>query len=439
MATFSEDLKANDVLSALRNLCSEEIGFTLTTKETEKGPVIEPLKIIHYEDLVEWKIDASFDCSRALSTLHDIVFKLNSTTPLWKIVIFNNCHVFFITDHVICDGTAIINFQRLFVKHLNAARQFPKREAPFSQSVVFDRSQSDTSYFSSSVDSYLNLRPSLAFLATTVMKTYAPTWLQNMVKPSKFGPFNLTGTVYPIPSGIAPSVHTNIHCVSITTDQMNRLHNLAKSHGVKLTSLLMYLIAKSFETIIDTCNMTRDLHVEIPVNCRHLIDYRAVLEKEPGYTGLTGCYASSIGINMPSKPLQNEDDRLNWDYVASFQLELDRSFNARDPQSLLGLLNYIGVESYIKDISEKQSFSGSTLELSNVGYFELQQSDEKSYYKIEDIWFSQCAGMTGSLIDVNVIGFEKGLRITLGCDQMMPLANKVGDMAHRLVTDLSEI
>ncbi|VEU20198.1 DEKNAAC100961 [Brettanomyces naardenensis] len=428
LTTYSSDVQPPLLYEALKVLLANENGFAINT--SDHGSKVGPLDKILYGDLVEYRTVPNFQPNVEISALHDIRFPMDSAEPLWKLFVYNKRHVAFVTDHLICDGTAIINFQRLLLKYMNEVRS-SKLElvTPTPSSVVFDKSKIDEIVFPDPMESLIHAKAPFGYIVRTLTEHFAPSWIWNVFKKKRLGKYELTGRSVPIPYGVPPSLVTKLETVSLSKDQLDQLMKLGRSHNVRLTSIIMYVMTRSFEGIIEKYNQSHDLFVHIPVNCRRFVDRNEVLSKQPRYSDQSGCFASSMGFNIPSKPLLR--DEVDWDYIAAIQTELVNAIEAKETHSLVGMLNLVNIKGFVKQLGDGgKHFSGSCIEVSNVGFFAMNKEAKDGDFVVQDLWFSQTSGVTGSFVDVNVVGFEGGLRMTLSYDKALPWAGKVEKMAE---------
>ncbi|VEU21194.1 DEKNAAC102144 [Brettanomyces naardenensis] len=94
-------------------------------------------------------------------------------------------------------------------------------------------------------------------------------------------------------------------------------------------------------------------------------------------------------------------------------------------------LRIVDAKDYVKGLGDYGShFCGPCVCISNVGYFDLNKGTTEEDFQIDDICFSQTSGVMGSFVNVNVVGFDDGIRMTLDYDTAMPWAEKVPEMAE---------
>ncbi|QPG76037.1 hypothetical protein FOA43_003423 [Brettanomyces nanus] len=429
VASYSSDVDPSDLCEALKGLLVEETGFALTIKlDRKENPEFILLNRILYTDLVEYRDEDSFDLDGETTKLLDTKFSLiEGTQPLWKVIVFNRRHIVFVADHTVCDGTGIINFQRLLLKHINTARNIQNKIVPSPSSIVF--TGGDDVNFMDHTESYFDSKPSISFVIRKFAERLLPGRLWNIGGRRRLGKYKLLGTNLPIPQEIRPSLHTKSRSISIDRGTLSKLLCLTKKHRVKLTSLLTYLLAKSFVNVLPQEMKRYDLPIHIPVNCRQFIDFSAIQIEQPWFTALAGTYAGDIQTTLPAV-MSTKDDSIDWEYVQAVQSRISEVILDETPQYSVGMFNMINMRNYVKAFSG--NFNGIALGISNVGYFDFNATYENMYYKVEDIWFTQCSGVSGALITANVVGFSGGLRITLSYDQVIPYADKVDEIIEQM-------
>lgn len=449
-AEFSSDITRQHLFLSLRSLISEVNGLAVNTRN--EGSVICPLETIKFGDVAEFRqIDDHLDVEKTISQLHDLRFPVDTDKPLWKVVVYGENRVFFVSDHTICDGRGLAYFMSGLTDHLNLTRgeKAKQQELKVSEdSAVFELGQIERFYITDSLEKYVTKKKSASFIFHTIVENVGPRWMARIFRTRHLYEFDLSGKPLPIPDNISPSMHTQVEVVRIGKPVLDNLLQTGKKHDVKLTVLLVYLIAKILKKIVIESDPHRykatenyDLEYAIPVDGRSFVDVKEVQNREPDFVKGFGNFASSVSLKTPSAAISLDPNTIDWPLVRAMQKKLADMLAKKENLSLLGVLSFVDVKDYIKGLSDQRNkaFEGHYLEVSNLGYFKFNEKVPEDGFQVKDVIFSQSVCVTGALIDANVIGFENGLRIALGWDTNLPFAKSVNGIAETVRTSLENV
>ncbi|GMG39642.1 unnamed protein product [Ambrosiozyma monospora] len=223
--------------------------------------------------------------------------------------------------------------------------------------------------------------------------------------------------------------------VNINSVKLDNLLTIARSHNVKLTSLLTVINLLAISPI----TKEHTIDAGIPVNIRSVIDHESAQSHCNSFSDKFGLYLGMIYIDLNSlqkltDAKENDEDsqlELDWELVKFIQNILTKE--ASLSQKIFGLLNAVNVEQLIK--SMLQGTRQHTFLISNLGTLSLEESsgvqksndspqNEPGHKNAEilDMKFSQPLGQGGYIFACNLIGTSKG-----GVNLSLVCAKSLGD------------
>jgi len=447
---FSSDITQEHLFRALRHLVANVNGLAVNTKNG--GSMVCPLEIVKFGDVVEFRqFDDGFDVDKTICELHDLRFPVDTDKPLWKVVVFGERRVFFISDHTVCDGRGLAYFMSGLIDALNSTMDDKPKEgeaAVSKESAVFQLSQAKRFYIADCMEKYITIKKSASFILRTIVENIGPRWMARLFRTRHLYEFDLSGNRLPIPDNIPPSMHTQVEVVRIGKPALDNLLKVGKKHNVKLTIFLAYIIAKILKKNIVESDPKRykatenyDLDYAIPVDNRSFIDMKKVHKRDPDFVKGVGNFASTVSLKTPSAAISLEPSKIDWPLVRAMQKKLSTMLADKENLTLMSVLSFVSVKDYIKSLSDDRNnaFNGNYLETSNLGYFSFNDKVPENGFHLNDITFSQSVCVTGALIDANVIGFQNGLRIALCWDTNLPFANNVQGIAQLVKSALENV
>lgn len=423
--TYSARVDEQSLKVALKRLIATENSLALNTKDGSLGPV----HLIRFQNVVEFKEVALLDLDAELTNLHTIKFKMDSQQPLWRLVVINGRHLAFVTDHLICDGTSLARFHELLLAQLNSLSAnndtLHDDSETIQDDIVFDSSKTEV-HFPGPWSKYVPWLPTPGLFVRALAGEYGPDWLNGMLNGTDFAGYPYNKKIYAGTAGIKASGQTLVKTIQIGINETQKLMDLAKKHGIKLTALLGYFGLRSMDPILDgkPCDMT----FHIPINMRRYFDYDAIKAEDPHFSDNIWCLPSNVDMKVPCQAV--ETDSIDWSVVQAMDQSIHDKVSTSDPCRLWGMLKLVGAKQYLE--SSGGNLSSHTLELSNLGYYNL----ESSPLSLGELWFSQCCGVWGAAVDFNVVGTTSGLQIVLSYDSALPWASSVPDMAKTLVSQI---
>ncbi|GME85007.1 unnamed protein product [Ambrosiozyma monospora] len=223
--------------------------------------------------------------------------------------------------------------------------------------------------------------------------------------------------------------------VNIDSVKLSKLLTIARSHNVKLTSLLSVINLLAISPI----TKEHTIDVGIPVNVRSVIDHESAQSHCNSFSDKFGVYIGMIMINF--NPLQkltdtknNDEDtqlELDWELVNFIQDNLTK--RAPSSHKIFGMLNVVNVEQIMKSMlhgARRHTFAISNLgTLTHEESSGIQKSNDNSQnepgqrnVEILDMKFSQPLGQGDYMFCCNVIGTPKG-----GVNLSFVCAKSLGD------------
>ena len=229
-AHYTVELDLQKIAKAVKVLCLKYPHFSLTVGENYTSEYLKEYDILNCIEIID---DLSID--EILDKYTDFKFSYINKTPLWKVLLDSKSNtLFFVVDHSYFDGTAGKNFHSEFSKALDIT-----------------------------IDDGTIIKPSFK-------KYPKATDLMGFQERESSGGVSSKAT-YPqmdVKLMELPMYRHNHTIKHLNLENTNKLINLSRSKGFKLTGLIYYIasksITKSFENEIENAKFC----AMIPINSR---------------------------------------------------------------------------------------------------------------------------------------------------------------------------
>ncbi|OWB62221.1 hypothetical protein B5S31_g367 [[Candida] boidinii] len=417
----------------------------LTASSFKKGPEakISVLTSFNMEDVVEFIEVPDIDTEQGLikyiteNVINDN-FHYNNQKPLWKLTVINRKNIIFYSDHTFFDGNSGINLFRELKDEFNELYKTGEIAKLLSKDKETEEKIMKSEIFSS-VDAKQEIllpldnfkicpyTPSNKDFWGIILSAFLPEFMKKLIKlffakvifkflkPNKFISNRACSNVFWKEDENKPRVWIDdIKFLNYSPEKVNKLVEICRRNGVKLTSLISTACAMGIAPYADN----KDIRIGIPINGRKLVNPELLknnLIKDP--LKLFGVIIGEITPVFPSKVLNDSVDavdeangqevelknrtRVDWDIVRWFQNELNT--NGDDSFGGIGMLDYINIQEFVQETLGKPKHV--TLELSNVGVVKNNKDDP---VKLNQIYFQQPNGVNGGYHGCNVISTDIG-------------------------------
>lgn len=341
---------------------------------------IRPVEKIAFNDVVTFEnIDDSFGVL-VLNTLTEEKCPVNDSKPLWRLKVYESPsdktqYVTFHCDHTLFDGSSTIQFHKDLIIELE---HHTKDQALKFQETLFDY-ETDRDILPAILDNSDKIvdlyNPSIFFTVLAIVQNMlVPKWLSN-------GFWSLfSGNVENAPlythNPTQKETKSNLRCVNITPNDVNRLRAFCKSQNTTLTPYIavtaMYALQATVFPVVS--DQQCSFEVSIPIDGRRYFPEKLNDTKYGLYVGLL---TSKMG------PCADLTFSIN-----ALTTQLTTGVTDRSPFSYVGLLKYVNCWDFLRSKLGKTD-SRLTLEVSNLGLHRISHGN----WSIKNLWFNQTNGI----------------------------------------------
>ncbi|KAL8913724.1 MAG: hypothetical protein Q9172_007221 [Xanthocarpia lactea] len=369
-----------------------------------------------------------------LQELHDQRWPVGPK-PLWRLVVMRDpqtigdssiestLHIALVYHHVIGDGLSGIAFHKSLLRELKSIEQ-KSQEPPEIPDVI---RTPDSIELAEPIEKLISFPLSWTFLMKQLMKEYAPRWI-----------IGAPQTLYaglPTKTLDELQLRSRVRLISIQADELKRLLEASRQHGVSLTSLLTAAIAFALAN-------------ELPGASRFLGLTPYTLRRISG-TSMAEMVNQSSGFetNYPADMLDhirkasNANERLDsvWGVASYFHTQMQHELEKCPQDNLVGLLPYVldHVGYYKKKFGKARE---ATWEISNLGVFEPPAAGPlPRIWELDNIVFTPGAQPLGAAFTVNCVSVrDKPLSITITWQDSVVHEEVIDAVAH-IFTDLPHL
>jgi hypothetical protein len=408
MAEYNIPLTPSHVHSALSMMLSQYSALVTDIQpysDCQLGKALTIVDSVKIDDVVEFINDDKMCLEGMLEMCHDFVFKYGKNKPMWRMKVFNERYALVVFDHGLFDGTSGKNFHVEFAKALVATSNSDSNGKIVDvNSVIFDQSLVKHQ-LQPPPSSVMHLDGPWYCTLYAILLSISPKFIIDLLKYwFDLNPFARLLNYQQANFGalqINKGETSTCRIIDIPAQKITALLNVSRTHGVKLTSLMLILAQLSMEQFIGASG--KDTTTSIPVNARSFIDSHKGKTLSKDFSDNFGLYVSGLSLELPSIRRLCPDGKPNWEVIQTIHSYIHREA----PRSLHGngLLQYTTPAEYAKE--RYNEMLNPTLEVSNLGAIPSTERGEV----IEKAWFDQ----QPETFSVNMITTANVGTVTLRC------------------------
>lgn len=330
-------------------------------------------------------------------------------------------HIALVYHHVIGDGLSGIAFHQSLFRELQAMGQ--KGQTP--QHTPVSISTPTSINLTEPIEKLIPFPLSWTFMMKKLLEEYAPHWL--IGSPTTFWAGLPAKRLDELP------YRTRVRLVNIQPDNLDRLIQAGRQHGVSLTSLLTATIVSALANKLPAASSFVGL---TPYTLRRVTG-TPVDEMVDQSTGFETPYPVDILDNIRESSSAAERLESLWATAIYFHKQMHSELAKCPKDNLVGLLPYVidSVAFYRKKFGKARE---ATFELSNLGVFKPTPGLPSKTWTLDSMTFTQGAQPLGTAFTVNCVSVQDK-SITLAITWQDRIVNEdVIDAVARGFTELPD-
>ncbi|KAJ3487894.1 hypothetical protein NLI96_g3226 [Meripilus lineatus] len=386
-------LDRHTLFTALSYVILKERPLSMQIRgDGSRDPIFVRLDTVDLSQVVEFRDDDS-SVIESVMTLHWLrPFDVGTSSPLWRLSVFQDNTVLFAYHHAIGDGQSGLAFHRSLLSALNRLAELP----PVTSDVV-------------SIPSSLAPQPALENVVKTSVSFL--TWCREVygiLAPAKLTPQFTAWTANTVSS--TTTLQNNVRRWEIPPEDAKALLQLCRENKSTLTSFFHTLATLVASYLLATkyppAYKCKTIPFSVPVSLRRVTN--APRDAICDHVSSVKTYEKILTFPSIEKGKQPLVESFSWETSAKYAAKL-RKAAASSPE-LIGLFKFIFgryKEFYQGKLGKKRD---NGIEISNLGVFPAEQAEPAAGtgWTVEQVFFSQCDATAGAALKINVAGSPSG-------------------------------